>query len=139
MPVTIGAGSKSLIEDSGTPGTYLEIVQGLTIPEAGEEAEAVDTTPVNTDVKEYITGVADTSDMEFRFNLDSTDAGQQELIAQAKQKNKVNMRFDLSNNERASFAVALLGYKVEQVEGSKQLVGVVKSKQSGGVTWGAVS
>lgn len=134
IPV-LGAGSIVSYEDPDATGTFVNLPECLNIPPVGTSGSFIDTTPVISATKHYIAGQKDTEEAELSMNHQPGNAGYQRFRDLANTNRQLQIRFTFTTGDIATVTANLSGFKTEQVEGSSQIKGMVKYRQSGDPVW----
>ena len=134
----LAAGTIVKVDDSASPGTYIEIAEPVEIGDTGEQGDFVDVTSIpagGNKTREFLAGLKTPFDKTFRFRWVFDDIGQIELIDQAEQGNTVSMQVDFSNGQMATFDIALSGRATAAPTPDAALDLLVYGKQTGDTVW----
>lgn len=134
---TIGAGTVLAYE--GTEGQFVELLNATAIGATGEQGEFVETTPIASLTKQFISGMKTPPDKEITMNDVPADSEDQAFLLKAKNNETVNMKVTYSNGRVGTFVLALSGYVVNEPEGGSAVTITVYGKQSGDTEWSMAS
>lgn len=105
----IGEGSQLAFEDSGNPGTYLELDEATGNGPVGTVASFVDATPLRAPAPRQIPGVQEPVTGEFIFYDVPSNANLATFLAHAESYDTINMRQTRSTGRQIDFQVTLSG------------------------------
>ncbi len=121
--------------DGGATEVFTKVPGMKAVGSIGDEAPLVEVTTIDSDGKEYISGIIDGQELELTANYEKTDADQTVFRDAAKARTAHNFEIVYNNGVKASLNLLLLGFKMNEPEGEGALTFTVKAKQNGVTVW----
>jgi len=88
---------------TATPGTWIQIKEVRSIGKSGGKAGEIDVTDLDSDAKEWRTGLGDSGRIPIEMNDLVSDPGQQALLAAYENSTSVNFKIELTGGSRRTF------------------------------------
>jgi hypothetical protein len=128
----LGAKSKFMLGDGASPEVFTKVAEVLRIGAIGATAPEVDVTNLDSDAKEYISGLPDGETVEIQMNF--VGGTQQNALRDGVGSTK-NIRVQFNDNTQAAFAWVILGFMRDETTPESQLTATVTGRITGSITY----
>ena len=131
----LGSLAQLKLGDGASPGIFTKIAEVLRTGPIGSTAPEIKVTNFDSTAEEYIGGLADGEQVEFRVNWLVGNAEQVVLRDNIGANKTFLMIWNTSPNTQAAFTLTLLGFVMDETTPEVQITATITGRITGAIGW----